>query len=44
MILDFKSCPERYNYFCISKESSKENPSNVFSVFGVDNDDTDLKH
>ena len=43
-ILEFRSCPERYNYLCISKESSEEHPADVFSDIGVEDDDTDLKH
>ena len=38
-----KSCPEKYNYLCISKESSQENWANVFSDVGVDYDDGETK-
>ena len=44
MILEFRSCPERYDYLCISNESSEEHPADVFSDAGVEDDDSDLKH
>ena len=44
MILEFRSCPERYDYLWISNESSEEHPADVFSDAGVEDDDSDLKH
>ena len=44
MILEFRSCPERYDYLCISNESLEEHSADVFSDVGIEDDDSDLKH
>ena len=44
MILEFRSCPERYDYLWISNKSSEEHLADVFSDARVEDDDSDLKH